>query len=315
MKKLLVLTALTLAVNAQAGINVIYGKDNRQDVYQTSNALHKKLAKSTAGMINVGHFAKAATEGYFDLKSTPTLERAQNICPGEAFSQQSVAPICSGFLIAPDTIVTAGHCYKAQSTPEEACKNYAWVFDYDMSSASDVPGRNIPVSNIYLCKEVIAAELSATRDFAVIKLNRPVVGRGALKIRTSGKISDSTSLVVIGHPTGLPTKISAGGKVTRNTEATTFATNLDTFHGNSGSAVFDANTGFIEGILIQGKVDYVPSKKDDLRSCLVVNACDDNGNSCLSGAQPGPVSYGEVVQRAEVIAAVIKQLLTAKKAH
>ena len=36
-----------------------------------------------------------------------------------------------------------------------------------------------------------------------------------------------------------------------------FSANLDTYGGNSGSAVFNANTGVVEGILVRGATDYV----------------------------------------------------------
>lgn len=313
MRHLLAFTTLTLlSMTASAEIKVIYGKDNRQDIYQVTNAMHKKLAASTAGMIKVNHFAKSSREGFFDLRGTTTLERGQNLCPSEAFAQQITAPTCTGFLVGPDTIVTAGHCYKSFDTPENVCKNFAWVFDYNMKSASHNPTRDIPIQNVYVCKKVVAAELSLTSDYAVIKLDRPVVGRAPLKLRTSGKIPNTSSLVVIGHPTGLPTKVSPGGKVTKNTEATRFSTTLDTFHGNSGSAVFDASTGVVEGILIQGKNDYMPSKKDDPRSCLVVNKCDDNGNNCAAGEEVGPVQWGEVVLRISVAMKDIQKSLNLK---
>jgi V8-like Glu-specific endopeptidase len=309
LKKFLTISILCLSVTTQAGIEVIYGKDNRLDVYQTPSALHKRLALSTAAMVPANFFVKSAVQGSFDLANVPTLERGQNICPSETFSQQPIAATCSGFLVGPDTLVTAGHCFKAFSTPEQVCKSFAWVFELDLKSSVANPLSNIPLKNIYLCKEVVAAELSQTVDFAVIKLDRVVVGREPLKFRTKGKISNNASLVVIGHPTGLPTKISAGGKVTKNDDPTRFSTTLDTFHGNSGSAVFDAATGVIEGLLIQGKTDYIPSKKDDATSCKVVNRCDDNGSNCLSGPDQGQVQWGEVVLRVqEVIPSINKAL-------
>lgn len=309
MKKLLALSTLTLAFHSYAGPDVIYGKDNRQDLYQVTNSLHKKLALSTAGLVPVNYFSKSSKDQHFDLVGVRSLERAQNVCASEAFSQQPTPAICSGFLVGPDTIVTAGHCYKAMGTPEQVCKAFAWVFDLHMKSATHNPLRDIPLTNVYLCKEVIAAELSMTADFAVIKLDRPVVGRTPLKFRTSGKVATSTELVVIGHPTGLPTKVSPGGKVTRNSDPTRFSTTLDTFHGNSGSAVFDAKTGLVEGILIQGKTDYIPSVKDDPKSCMVVNKCDDYGQNCQGGADQGPVQWGEVVLRMDQVVPHINKSL------
>lgn len=313
MKQLLVLTLMSLfVVTAHSATKVVYGTDNRQDIHEVSNSLHKKLAQSTAGMIDVRHFKKASRPNFFDLVNTDTLENAMNVCASESFSQQQVAPNCSGFLVGPDTLVTAGHCYKSGRDPKDVCKGFAWVFGYDMKSASHNPTRDIPLQNVYLCKSVIAAELNGTMDYAVIKLDRAVIGREPLKFRNAGKVSNSTSLVVIGHPTGLPTKVSPAGKVTRNTQSTTFSTTLDTFAGNSGSAVFDAATGLVEGILIQGKNDYMPSKINDERSCQVVNKCDDNGNSCASGDEYGNVQYGEVVFRIETIAKVLHRGIKAQ---
>lgn len=313
MKYVLTLSILTFfAVSAQAGKDVIYGKDNRQDFYEVTSSLHRKLALSTAGMVDVRHFKKSSRENFFDLEYTDTLETSMNVCPSEAFSQQHLAPNCSGFLVSPDTLVTAGHCYKSGQKPEEACKGSAWLFGYEMKSPSHDPTRDIPKDNVYLCKKVMAVELNGTMDYAVIKLDRPVVGREPLKFRNAGKIADSTSLVVIGHPTGLPTKISPAGKVTKNTQATTFSTTLDTFAGNSGSAVFDAQTGVIEGILIQGKNDYMPSKKNDAKSCQVVNSCDDNGNNCAAGEEYGSVQWGEVVFRIETVAKKIHQAINTR---
>lgn len=290
------LVVLTVA-QAEAKTSVVYGTDNRKDLYQVTNPLYLKLAKSTAGMIPLSKLIKASDTS-FDLQ-TRSLERSQNVCPSEAFSQQMTAASCSGFLVGPDTLVTAGHCFKSFSTPENVCKTFAWVFDYDMKSEAHEPQKNISAKNVYNCKEIVHAVLDSARDFAIIKLDRKVEGRPALKVRTSGKIESSASLVVIGHPSGLPTKISDAGKVTNNIHPTRFSTNLDTFHGNSGSAVFNAKTGMIEGILIQGKNDYRLSRPEDDSSCMVVNVCDENGNNCAAGEETGAVAFGEVVQRVD----------------
>lgn len=305
----------TFAISLQsafAGPNVVYGQDDRKDVYQVSNSLHLTLAKSTAGMVRKSMFVKGASATSFDLKNTVTLERAENICASEKFSQQPLAPICSGFLIGPDTLVTAGHCYNSFDTVENVCRDFAWVFDYEMKSASSNPTKNISIANIYNCKSVVSVQRDNLYDFTIIKLDRKVVGRAPLKVRTSGKIANTASLVVIGHPTGLPTKISANGKLTFNSEATRFSTTLDTFHGNSGSAVFDAKTGQVEGILIMGKNDYRPSILSNPKSCQVANLCDETASNCSAGVESGTVSHGEVVLRIERINAQITKALATK---
>lgn len=311
MLKIAALTLITTLPAFAAG-PVVYGEDNRLDIHKVSNSLHKSLASSTAGMVAISQLKKGSGNT-FDITGTKTLGQSQNLCSGEAYADQPTAAMCSGFLVGPDLLVTAGHCFKTFSTPEAVCKNFAWIFDYNMKSQFHDPNKNISLSNIYLCKSIIEAQLSSTTDFAIIRLDRKVVGRAPLKVRESGRVSSSTELVVIGHPTGLPTKVSAKGKITKNTESTKISTTLDTFHGNSGSAVFDARSGQVEGILIQGKTDYYsPSINGNTRSCQVVNRCDDNAGNCLAGNEGGPIAQGEVVLRIETIAGKIKQALSSK---
>ena len=107
-------------------------------------------------------------------------------------------------------------------------------------------------------------------DFALIQLDRKVTDRRVLEIRKKGKISKGEPLVVIGHPTGIPTKIADGANV-RSLDGTYFTANLDTYGGNSGSAVFNANTGVVEGILVRGATDYVSRG-----GCQVTNVLGNN---------------------------------------
>ena len=44
--------------------------------------------------------------------------------------------------------------------------------------------------------------------------------------------------------------------------------NLDTYGGNSGSAVFNATDGKIEGVLVRGEMDYVFKN-----GCRISNVC------------------------------------------
>ncbi|MGE3610839.1 MAG: serine protease [Bacteriovoracaceae bacterium] len=308
--KLLATSLLLLGSQiALSATDVVYGVDNRKDVYETSNPLHLKLVKSTAGRIPVRSFVKNLN-GLLKIGSSATLESDMNVCSTVQYADQPVVADYSGFLVGPDILVTAGHCYIGESgSPEDSCKKYAWVFDYALNSAGQNPIENISPSNVYNCKQVIKAQRDKFLDYAVIKLDRKVEGREPLKFRTSGKISVTTPLVVIGHPTGLPSKISDGGKVTYNSELTRFSTNLDTFAGNSGSAVFDSKTGLLEGILIMGKTDYIPSDLNDPTSCQIINTCDENGNNCVAGQEEFPVDHGEVVLRISNITSVLQNAL------
>lgn len=315
MMKILALLAtvfLTQNVGAQTATNrprisVVYGEENRKDVYQVRNQLYLELAKSTAGMIHISLISKNKKPGtFFDLLYTKSLAITENLCSNQVFAKQKTAATCSGFLVAPDILVTAGHCYLMGATAKQTCEEYAWIFDYSMKTASANPNKNIPLKNIYTCKKVIAAQLDKQNDYSIIKLNRPVTDRAPLKFRKVGKIPSLTKLLTIGHPSGLPTKIADGGKITRNMDKNIFSANLDTFHGNSGSAVFDANSGLIEGILIQGNDDYLPSNPSDENSCRVVNTCNDQISDCTNN-HPKLLPFGESVLRITNISKIIEQ--------
>ncbi len=293
-KILMPLVFLMSLAQAHARLKVIYGEDNRLDLFEVTNSLHLRLAQSTAAMVDKKQIHKTGVEAFLDFRRT--LETSLRVCPNEKFAQQPAGSTCSGFLVGDDTIVTAGHCLVLTApTPEAACQKYSWVFNYALDTSKRNPSEGISTQDVYNCKSVVTAKLTDDLDMAVIKLDRKVLGRKPLSYRTSGKVAANSQLVVIGHPSGLPTKVAAGSRVLDNSGATTFVTNLDTFQGNSGSAVFDASTGMLEGILVQGKVDYRPSIPQNPYSCQVVNRCDENGNNCELSDPQEP--KGEVVTR------------------
>ncbi len=265
MKKLIAVSFLVslsaFASNNQ--IDVIYGEDNRKDVFESTDSALVELSKSTAAMI-AGSNLKSASNGEITI-SAGTLE-SRGICEKERFSQQISAANCSGFLVAPNVLVTAGHCIKSQAD----CDSYKWVFDFKVDHA-DQADVNVAKSSVYSCKKIVSRALDqlSKDDYAVIELDRKVEDRRPLTFRKTGKITKGTSIAVIGHPTGLPTKIADGAAV-RSLSGKFFVANLDTYGGNSGSAVFNTKTGEVEGILVRGENDYVYDSK---LGCQVSNVC------------------------------------------
>jgi V8-like Glu-specific endopeptidase len=244
------------------GIDVIYGEDNRKDVFESTDSALVELSKSTAAMISSERLKSINGDVVI---SAQTLE-SRGICAKERFSKQISAANCSGFLVAPNILVTAGHCIKS----EYDCATYKWVFDFKVDH-SDQGEVQVPKTSIYSCKKIISRSLDqmSKDDYAVIELDKKVLDRRPLAFRKSGKISKGTPLAVIGHPTGLPTKIADGAKV-RSLSTKFFVANLDTYGGNSGSAVFNTQTSEVEGILVRGENDYVP---DSQLGCQVSNVC------------------------------------------
>lgn len=265
MKVSLIVAALLVSSLTHATQKVIYGEDNRADVFETTNPLFLKLARSTAAMIPNTSLRSAGDQ--MQIQGRTMVQRG--FCAKERFSDQPTAAMCSGFLVGPNLLVTAGHCIKNQND----CASNRWVFDYKMENAGTPPSM-IEMSNVYSCKRVVSTMLEGGNgdDYAMIELDRAVVGREPLKVRKTGRIAVGTDIVVIGHPTGLPTKVTDGAKV-RSLQGKYFVANLDTYGGNSGSAVFNAKTGTVEGILVRGENDYVT----DPTGCRASNYCPENG--------------------------------------
>jgi Proprotein convertase P-domain/Trypsin-like peptidase domain len=242
--------------------NVIYGIDGRLDIYQVSDDRLKLLADSTVALIDNASLTVGASSVV--IKGS-TFQSAYNLCPSEKFKEQSTPAFCSGSLVGEDTIITAGHCIKSAAD----CSKTSFVFGFAVKNSGVLPTSVAP-SEVYKCASIVKQVLDSGigKDYAVIKLNRKVTGHAILKVRSSGEPSVGDSLVVIGHPTGLPTKITTGGKIRSVANADYLIASVDTYGGNSGSAVFNESTGLIEGILVRGEQDFVQQG-----SCTVSKVC------------------------------------------
>ncbi len=263
---ILFLTVLPIVANANSiRPDVIYGNDDRLDLYQVQDPAQLVLAHATVGLVSTRDLNK--NDGTYSLK-TRSYGESYNLCPTEPFREQRTGVFCSGFLVAPDVIITAGHCIRTQPS----CESTSFVFDFAIFKKHQTTPTVIPENNVYHCEKVIQSQVhGGGSDFAVVRLDRPVVNRTPIKIRRSGSVTPGTGLTVIGHPAGLPTKV-AGGASVRSLNHGFFVANLDTYGGNSGSAVFNSMTGVVEGILVRGELDFV--SKD---GCRISNVCADDG--------------------------------------
>ncbi|WP_127716204.1 serine protease [Halobacteriovorax sp. HLS] len=271
-----VLALLTMSSFA-APQKVVYGDDNRVLLSNSTNENFKTWAKATAAMIpsNKVRFPQLDDLYPDTIKVfSETLKESRNLCEGGKFAEQLTAANCSGFLVKEggvQYIVTAGHCMRAQSD----CDSNVWAFGYDSSVSVEAPF--LATQNVYKCAEIVDTKLSniSDNDYAVVRLDREVEGVTPLEFRKEGKVSESTELVVIGHPSGLPTIINDKGTIRENDNDFYFVANLDTFGGNSGSAVLDAETGLVEGILVRGEDDYEWVSLDENQSCYRPLVCEE----------------------------------------
>jgi V8-like Glu-specific endopeptidase len=269
---LLASTILPFSIFAGGPNKSIYGADNRQD-YFAAPADMKLLADSVVSLW--GSWQVAGDGRVFKL-ATVNFGKALNLCASERFKEQPAGAFCSGSLVGDDIVMTAGHCI----TDAAKCADTKFVFGFAVKTNGGAAATSVPVSEVYGCKKIIKRELSEPPtgilsgiaaligsminggtgpDYALVQLDRKVTGHKPLPVNRNQRLAKGDKLFVIGHPVGLPVKVAGDAKVRNASPRYFFMTDLDTFGGNSGSAVFNAKTMLIEGILVRGGTDFVKS--------------------------------------------------------
>jgi S1-C subfamily serine protease len=261
---LMIFSFLAFAESGPIRPDVIYGSDDRVDLHQVDDPAVLALAHATVGLVRTQDLSRMGSSYQLITKN---YGESYQLCSSEPFREQNTAAFCSGFLVSPDTIVTAGHCIRTQAS----CQTTSFIFDFALFEKNQNSPSVVDADNVYNCKTLVHSEARGdAADFAVVTLDRSVVRRTPLKLRRAGQPKVSDPLVVIGHPAGLPTKV-AGGASVRQLSNGYFIANLDTYGGNSGSAVF-SSSGHVEGILVRGEMDFIYRN-----GCRISNQCADSG--------------------------------------
>lgn len=254
---------------------VVYGTDDRMDVYAHPDATLQRYAMQ-ASAVMVDPYEIDDSDPNNVVFDSPTLGEYVNLCAGQRFINDPSPGYCSGTLIDDDLLLTAGHCV----TGPADCRDFKWAFNFYR------PGENalqtMTTQDIFSCKEIVVRRDNTsggrTLDFAIIRLDRSAAPRFTPAPIRAGNtaMTAGANVAVIGSGSGIPLKIDSGGSV-RNGRASTldyFVATTDTFGGNSGSAVYDMSNHTIAGILVRGATDYVTQG-----SCRVVNVCTESGCS------------------------------------
>ena len=182
LKCLLILTALITALPASA---IFYDDDDYVEIdrIKTTDAPvnWRIVARSVAIMINT------PAQGPLDLSKRPAMsDRYNKLEPDYSYAAQPRVANQTAFLVARDKVMTAGHA------GIQSLQNAAFVFDYTWdSSKKQLRKPTYKPSEIYRCKEILLHRNDKNGDYALIQLNKPVMGRRPL---TLAAISDAAQL-------------------------------------------------------------------------------------------------------------------------
>lgn len=255
------------------GKAVVYGTDNRTDVYAHADAtMRARALQSTVALISASDLI-TTTPSAIRFRAS-TLAQAEGLCAGQRFANDPTPAFCSGTLIDDDLVLTAGHCV----TTAADCASTRFVFKFARSSATAL--ETVTADDVFSCASIVARSETQTAqgvsDFALIRLNRSAAPRfvPAPVRRSTAALLTGQRVGVIGSGSGVPFKIDTGGSVRDPGNGSSFEATTDTFGGNSGSGVYELDGYTVAGILVQGDTDYVANG-----SCNVVNVCRETGCS------------------------------------
>jgi hypothetical protein len=267
----------------------IYDFDNRKNYdHPRVSVEERRAADATAILVKKRDLAPSGTGNTYDLPGGNVLDatRGCGLCnptqataldrPREAFYDESNPGFCSGFRVGSSRIATAGHCIRTQAD----CEDTAFVFGFYRTAAQAKPEKGIPPGNVYNCKRVVGGnENRDGADWRVVEVDRVITQGSNVVLRTAAtepKLKVNDEVTVVGYPMGLPVKIANQGAV-RGFANGFFVTNLDTYGGNSGSAVFNSASLakgllLVEGILVRGEKDF-----EIIDPCYISKRCTARG--------------------------------------
>jgi hypothetical protein len=259
---------------ARLGQAAIYGEDDRReygefDVDHLFERVYLQAANATGALVSrdvipitswVPSQWPPSQPVYLGASLTPFTSAEVGsitypLCEWERYYGQPrlPSPTCTAFLIGADLVATAGHCVEESADPQTlplSCNELAVVFGFVVDEDGAVQ-QTLPEDDLYLCAEIVGRrriqQLDQIEDWAVLRLDRPVVGRSALTLRRSGEVTEGTEVFMVGHGMRLPLKISKAGWVLQTWDDE-FYSNFESYPANSGSPVLNFNTGVVEGI-------------------------------------------------------------------
>lgn len=196
----------------------------------------------------------------------------------------------SGYLVAPDVVLTCWHGWEHFQHSRQLA-----LFGYAARSPCDRPvelpeGQVVPIALDALRAGSRPGDADVcVGDWVLLRLERPAALPGGaappLAVPRIAAPRVGAAVYALGHPLGLPLKLSAGARIL-SVEGGTFRADLDTYTGSSGGPVFDADTHALLGIVVEGQPgegDFEPSPR---RGCYVSNRIDARvrGQLCVAAS-------------------------------
>ena len=208
----------------------------------------------------------------------------RDVCEDVPFIKQVAIGSCSGVLIKPNLVATAGHCV------DKNIFTKTWFFNYqngdDLSYKQGYKVQRIVFRHLDLIKSGYSFErntinrqrqqigvgplppdmhdYSNYRDIALLELESDVEGYMPLKINFS-PFTAGRKAISVGYPLGLTLKQNTNGSLKEMASPYYMTTNIETLQGNSGGPLFDVETGELIAITVNQGFNSIFGLKKDKR--------------------------------------------------
>lgn len=280
------MTILALLFSPFPLLAVIYGNNDQSAIDQLS-PLERRMSEPVAAMIDAETMENLEehlplADKIWQVFAIPggNANGARRLCSDVKFLDELAIGTCSGVLIAPDLLATASHCVLGDSD-QDFLNRFRWVFRYHQGEAIDphnvyraiaIEKKLIQHVKIFESPELMATneerkklglaplppdqmDFTPYRDITVVRLDRSVQHIQPAIIDFSAQ-AIGTQLTTIGHPMGLPKKITRNGLVMGKIGDHYLTTTLDAVKGNSGGPVFNADTGALIGLIVNQGIQH-----------------------------------------------------------
>jgi len=271
----------TLAITSFASYaeqKTLYGADDRQETYLASKKI-QQIAAAVVALIPKEKLKKDPKTQQYQFTEVSRLSDG-DMCNSERFAQQPSVAGCTGTLVAKDLVMTAAHCVDDVKTGTGPIYDKYWVvFGYQMYNNKQWK-THYSEQDVYEIKENVIKpnyDVQIFRDEALVRLKRVVADHHQpLSLSAVRQYKVATELTMIGYPLGLPQKVTNHGHIVRRNDDGDYVSDVDAFHGNSGSPVFVTSSlasdrPQLVGVLSFGEPD---TRLDNQRQCKVSHRCE-----------------------------------------
>ncbi|MCA9695612.1 MAG: trypsin-like peptidase domain-containing protein [Myxococcales bacterium] len=238
--------------------------DSRKELDDDGVTKQQRACARSVALVVGRNSLEEQPDGSFKLDNQPLHERVKNLCRDEPFREQSTARGArgTGFLFEDSLhLMTTNHVLLH---PQEGDDPSALRVVFGFHNLTNVT--SLPAASVF---DVAHIE-SRSNDLMRLRLNRPVALDGIEPLTPSAHpVQPGSRVYAVGHPYGLPMKVTGSAGVSTATRPQHLQADLDTYACSSGSPVLHAETHAVVGVAVRGAIIFLNDHATDCQHSML----------------------------------------------